>query len=508
LLKIRDIAYHEDSTNLWKWLPAVLAAGLMLRLAIAVYSVRIGQFDEVFQYLEQAHRLVYGYGYVPWEYRFGVRNWLLPATLAGTLEILRLVHIDRPTLYIPVINGIFATLSLCVVWSSYAISRNYFAEQAARFSAVVAAIWYHLLYASVMATPEVLGAYAILAGFAVATMDHSVRRVAAVGLLLGAGVALRLQYALPAAVLWVWLVNRWGRRCVISLTAWCAAVPIFAGLLDYVFWGTPFISVYNYFLFNFVYGLSNDFGLTPPLWYFSRLTVLSAGLFPLAVAYGIITWRRSWVILLLIGSILIPHSFVAHKEIRFVFLAIPLLLLLLADLAVNGVPRLLSFLNRSHAQALAGASVCIVSLLGCVVGGVFNRDDHLVAILDLSRQNDVKAVLDLTGAWYKSGGFYYLHRDVPYFDVNMVKDPADYHLFASHIIAPKARGTVPGYIIAATYGDVEVLKQTSPPSQYRRIENYRDPPWPGIDDRFVPRVRSLIPGLIRGTQINGIDLAE
>lgn len=61
----------------------------------------------------------------------------------------------------------------------------------------------------------------------------------------------------------------------------------------------------------------------------------------------------------------------------------------------------------------------------------------------------------------------------PYIDANMARE-ADYHLSASHIIAPKGRGIVPGYIVAAAYGDVEVLKQTSPPCQYRRIENYRD----------------------------------
>src|SRR5690348_17288440 len=85
----------------WKYLYVLIAAALVLRIALALWSVRITHPDEIFQYLEPAHRLVYGYGFVTWEYRFGLRNWLLPGALAGLLEFLRLLHIDRPAVYIP-----------------------------------------------------------------------------------------------------------------------------------------------------------------------------------------------------------------------------------------------------------------------------------------------------------------------------------------------------------------------------------------------------------------------
>ena len=38
--------------------------------------------DEIYQSLEQSHRLVFGYGIVPWEYRDAVRSWVFPGTLA------------------------------------------------------------------------------------------------------------------------------------------------------------------------------------------------------------------------------------------------------------------------------------------------------------------------------------------------------------------------------------------------------------------------------------------
>ena len=59
---------------IWRAPNAVAAIALALRVAAALWSEHLSHPDEVFQYFEQAHRLVYGYGFLPWEYRFGVRN--------------------------------------------------------------------------------------------------------------------------------------------------------------------------------------------------------------------------------------------------------------------------------------------------------------------------------------------------------------------------------------------------------------------------------------------------
>ena len=47
-----------------------------LRVGVAVSSDWIYRSDELVQHLEQAHRLVFGYGIVPWDYHYGARNWL------------------------------------------------------------------------------------------------------------------------------------------------------------------------------------------------------------------------------------------------------------------------------------------------------------------------------------------------------------------------------------------------------------------------------------------------
>jgi hypothetical protein len=75
---------------------------------------------------------------------------------------LRAIGLDRPTTYIPALKSVFALLSVGLVYASYSVGRNLFGEGTGRLAAVLAAIWYELLYVSTVATPEVLSAYAIV----------------------------------------------------------------------------------------------------------------------------------------------------------------------------------------------------------------------------------------------------------------------------------------------------------------------------------------------------------
>src|SRR3546814_19543031 len=60
----------------------IMVLGIVLRIA-ATWPMSMHHPDEVIQYLEQAHRLVFGYGVITWEYRYGMRQWLLPLLQIG-----------------------------------------------------------------------------------------------------------------------------------------------------------------------------------------------------------------------------------------------------------------------------------------------------------------------------------------------------------------------------------------------------------------------------------------
>jgi hypothetical protein len=94
------------------------AAGLVLLVLIAiglrlvpiVFVPRLNWGDEIFQAIEPAHRLVYGYGLVPWEFQLGMRSWLLPGAVAGLMEVSSLAG-DGPNTTCRIVADGFAPLA-------------------------------------------------------------------------------------------------------------------------------------------------------------------------------------------------------------------------------------------------------------------------------------------------------------------------------------------------------------------------------------------------------------
>ncbi len=69
--------------RMWFW--AIMAAAVVLRIS-AFNSYSAHAPDELIQYLEQAHRIVFGYGVVPWEFREFIRSWLIPLMLVPPMQ--------------------------------------------------------------------------------------------------------------------------------------------------------------------------------------------------------------------------------------------------------------------------------------------------------------------------------------------------------------------------------------------------------------------------------------
>src|SRR5664279_3379453 len=93
---LRPASYDRTDVAL---LALLLILGLAARTWIAIFFPGFDHPDENYQATEQAHRLLFGYGVVPWEFRIGARSWLLPGLVAGVLD--PLAHIwPKPDEYL------------------------------------------------------------------------------------------------------------------------------------------------------------------------------------------------------------------------------------------------------------------------------------------------------------------------------------------------------------------------------------------------------------------------
>ena len=100
LHSMADLLLHPSPPDErpWKFLLPVLAVAFVARAAIALSGDFVLHPDEIMQYLEPAHRLVFGNGVTYWEYFYGARSWLVPGLVAGVLKLFDIVGLGQPAL--------------------------------------------------------------------------------------------------------------------------------------------------------------------------------------------------------------------------------------------------------------------------------------------------------------------------------------------------------------------------------------------------------------------------
>jgi hypothetical protein len=180
-----------------RWvLAASLALGLVLRLLI-VFGGDEGIIwpDEVYQSFEPAHRLVFGYGFVAWEFIDGARNWALPGLVAFWLKLCALLGGDSPFVYVRVVKLVFALASVGAAWGVYRLAVVLGAQEVP--AAAAAALWaccgVALLFGH-RAMSENASALPVVWGLALVLERNGSRRRLVLGAsLLGMATLLRLQ---------------------------------------------------------------------------------------------------------------------------------------------------------------------------------------------------------------------------------------------------------------------------------------------------------------------------
>ncbi len=398
-------------------LPGILAIGFALRVWACWSQTHVLFFDETLQYFEQGHRLAFGSGIVPWEFADGIRSWLLPGLIALAMTVTAKAS-DDPMLYIGLVRGLCICLSLLVVLVGFRAGER----QAGRMGGIVAggfcAIWFDLIYFAPAAMTEVLAAHLAIAALFLGETQRTKRAAFWIGALFGAAVCLRYQYApvlLPAIAwqyraardLWPWLILGGG-----------AMLLPFAGVLDAITWGAAFQSIWLNFARNSLQGIAAAMGTEGPGYFLDYLNIALAPL-PVFLALAAIGAIRFPALAIAAVGTVAMHSLLPHKEVRFIYLAIAAAPILIG----LGCAELLRVLSVRHGPRAAAIGAPGFLAIGALLSW-FIATGPLEARWSFQR-GTVHAFLaahdapDLCGlqvrdipAW-KSGGYTYLHRDVP-----------------------------------------------------------------------------------------------
>ena len=414
-------------THLW-WLVlgATLSTGLAIRLWLAFHDDGIYWPDEIYQSLEPAHRLVFGFGMLPWEFVQGARSWTLPAVIAGVFKVADLLGLPRPVGYLALTRVALCLAGVGAAYFSFRMARRLGASPAAAAAgAALLALGAVPIYFAPRALGETISMLPVAAGFALALprIDRKWRLLGVA--LLTSAVFLRLQNGVfCVALLAALLLEKRLRECLEAAIVFTAGGLIY-GLVDLLTWGDWFHSARAYLLFN-LRGGANDWGVEPFTYYAGHLARLP-WLWGIAlVSFAFVGARRSPGLALAAGLFLLVHSVTPHKEFRFLLPAFPLLAALTA-LGLEELRRLNPHVFRTATVVVLGIALLsgvtfqrlTFNDLGAPLappGSAYDASGPLNRLLLAAHEQRDLCGVDIEGGslpW--SGGYSYLDRTVPIF---------------------------------------------------------------------------------------------
>ena len=489
----------------WRHLWTLLAAGFALRLLAAFSADWAYRADEIMQYLEQAHRLVFGAGFMPWEIRLGARNLLIAAPAAGVMALCKSVG-GGAGCYVPAIELFYTIFSLAIPASLYFIARRMHGETAGRAALVLGSLWYEFVVFAPHLMPEQTASIFILVGLACVPPREALStdspasakpgaRLLLAGFLIGLGGMLRLPYVPVAGALGILILARVPLRFAPHVLGGAVGALAVAGAADWAVWGTFLHSYFSYLeMAALTSGFADAFGeFEGTEWYapMRKLAACSAGLWPLLFVLAAAEWRRYWPALAMLAILLFVHAVTLTIAYSHVFLALPLFALIFGGVAARPPEFLRGFL-RGGGKKAAAAALALLSLAGAAhaLPGLsasfwpevrqprffFHNFAWLQAARFLSQvpPEKMRAVVWNAQDPLWTGGYYYFHHPVPQWHEGMkphrpALEARPLAEMASHYVALSPDGAqkalAAGFTEVANFGAAIV---------------YENPEWAGV----------------------------
>ncbi len=440
-------------------------SGALFRLLFLLYSHHIYHPDELYQSVEIATRLVYGFGIIPWDYTYGLRSFTTPFLLAVPLFITKLFS-NPPALGFLIIRIALALLSTTIIVGGYlAIKMLTKHPQLALVTAWGLAVWYELIYFSSRPLTENLSLISLSISLILVLHPHK-QRLFLAGIFLSAACLWRIQYSLPIALgffLYKKFLNPPQYKPLIS--GFLCSVTVFA-LFDFFTYGFPLIHIYRNLELSFFSKISQLFGVLPFTTYYSALINTTGGLL-LLIPFSAKAHKANITILKLAIAVILLHSLIAHKEYRFILIAIPLLVILQTS-TLYKILHSFSIL-KSYAAPLTISIVTIISYLGLShslpnLSTVYDNpplyQDGVHTLLSTAgRLNSTCGVFIPDRFWVYTGGYSTFGKEVPLYSQDI--HPSS-EAMVNTLIIKTQQPPPPGY---------NLLKQSFGYSLYQRQGN-------------------------------------
>jgi hypothetical protein len=409
-------------------LAATFAVAIVARLFAAFWAPPV-HADQVFQYLEPAWQRLHGLGYDTWEWRDGVRSWVLTGYHGALLALFDLLNLSHGRTLQKALAVHWALANVLLVWAALRGARCFArrdgdaqadavsADRAGVIAAVLVATFPLLVTFAPQTLSENPSMIALVWGLVLsaealeARGNAALSRAGLAGFCLSLGVCLRIANGPLVLVPTLWMLGRRRFRESAALLS-AALLPVLVfGVVDALTWGGFLSSFWGYLKFNLIEGRAADFGVDPWYFYLERMHARLPILWLALVLSALASVRRTWPVLTSISCGLVYLSSTPHKEERFSVL----LWVYLFMAAAVGIADLLERVKKPRV-ATAGliATLALIVAIGHArlrIGESEQSQDVREAQAWVGRAPDATGLLldDLFG----SGGYMALGASLP-----------------------------------------------------------------------------------------------
>jgi hypothetical protein len=413
-----DQAKSLREARIWFWAIFVVAVVLRVR-AFNAFSAHAP--DEIIQYLEQAHRIVFGYGVVPWEFREFIRSWLIPLMLVPPMQFGEWLD-PGGQLYLILPRAMVAALNFAPVIAAWVIGRRISLQHAIVGMAVIG-FWVESVAFSVQTLSESLAVACFMTAAALLHGKARMPSIVAAGALLAFTGLFRFQFGPAAAVFGALMA---GKEWRIWKGLVIGAIPVVLGgaLIDLAMGLRPYEWIYTNYRINIAEGkMQKIAGQGDPLRYAQSLVdswQIVLLVIPFLLAAG---WRRHRALMAAAVVNIILHQLIEHKEYRYIWLSMQIVLLLAAFGSVDLLKAKFRGRglanpegNKSTAALVGGwAMTSLLLSMSPVHRDLFRFDNDAARAAAAAIQDPAVCGIAVPERTYWQFGYSLLHSDKPVF---------------------------------------------------------------------------------------------
>ena len=300
---------------------------LTLYLLVIINTTGYHHPDEHFQIIEFAGlKAGWNTGYdLTWEYDSQIRPALQPYIALVVVKSAYFLEIEDPYVLSTLLRGLtaffsFASILFFIHCFRPTIQKKYYLV----FVLISFGLWF-LPSINVRFSSETWSGLCLLLSVGLIQLNRQVKwHYLLTGVLFGLSFEFRFQTALAMVgiILWLMYVRRSGLKQLIYIILGSSIVILMGTILDSLFYGELVFTPWNYFKVNIIEDISSNYGTAPWYTYLSSILIAPTFLIGVAILFSLILlliYDHKNILLWTTIPFVLFHSFVAHKELSFLF---------------------------------------------------------------------------------------------------------------------------------------------------------------------------------------------